>query len=225
MQLNTFYQSKKWIDLVTQLKLERVSDDGVLYCEHCGKPIVKAYDCIGHHKIELNDANVNDFNVSLNPNNIILIHHKCHNQIHERFGHEQPKKVYCVYGAPCSGKTTWVKENAGVDDLILDVDSIWECISNNERYIKRNRLKQNVFLIRDCILDQIKTRYGKWKHAYIVTGENLESQRDRMRDIYGAEFININTSKEECIKRLHDNPNGRDVETWENYINEYFECN
>ena len=109
--------------------------------------------------------------------------------------------------------------------MILDVDSIWECISNNERYIKRNRLKQNVFLIRDCILDQIKTRYGKWKHAYIVTGENLESQRDRMRDIYGAEFININTSKEECIKRLHDNPNGRDVETWENYINEYFECN
>lgn len=216
MRLNTFYQSKQWIDLVTQLKLERVSDDGVLYCEHCGKPIVKAYDCIGHHKIELNDANVNDFNVSLNPNNIMLIHHKCHNEIHERFGHEQPKKVYCVYGAPCSGKTTWVKENAGVDDLILDVDNIWECISNNERYIKRNRLKQNVFLIRDCILDQIKTRYGKWKRAYIIGGYSYKMDRERLQQQTGCEFIFIDEKKEICLSRAKS-------KEWNEYIEEWFE--
>lgn len=216
MQLSTFYQSRKWTNLVKRLKLERVGDDGVLYCEHCGKPIVKPYDCIGHHKIELTEANVNDFNVSLNPNNIMLIHHKCHNEIHERFGHEQPKKVYCVYGAPCSGKTTWVKENAGADDLILDMDNIWECISNNGRYIKRNRLKQNVFVIRDCILDQIKTRYGKWKNAYIIGGYPYKMDRERLQQQTGCEFIFIDEKKETCLSRSRN-------KEWDKYIDEWFE--
>ena len=99
--LQTFYRSKEWENLLEQLKLERVNSDGQIICEHCGKPITLKYDCIGHHKIELNDLNVNDYNISLNPDNIMLIHFKCHNKIHERFnGFKQ--QVYIVYGSPCS---------------------------------------------------------------------------------------------------------------------------
>ena len=52
--LNNFYKSKEWESLLEQLKLERVNSEGEIVCEHCHKPIVKKYDCIGHHKIELN---------------------------------------------------------------------------------------------------------------------------------------------------------------------------
>lgn len=52
--LSNFYKSKQWEDLLEQLKLERVDSNGDIVCEHCHKPIVKKYDCIGHHKIELN---------------------------------------------------------------------------------------------------------------------------------------------------------------------------
>ena len=96
------YKSKEWQNLLQNLKLERVNDEGKLICEHCGEEIVKAYDCIGHHKIPLTNANVNDYSISLNPNNIMLIHFKCHNKVHNRFGYELPKKVYIVYGSPCS---------------------------------------------------------------------------------------------------------------------------
>ena len=52
--LSNFYKSKEWEALLEQLKLDRVGEAGILECEHCHKPIVKKYDCIGHHKIELN---------------------------------------------------------------------------------------------------------------------------------------------------------------------------
>lgn len=167
--LNNFYKSKEWEALLEQLKLERVNSDGDIICEHCHKPIIKKYDIIGHHKEELTEGNVNNYDISLNSNNIMLIHFRCHNQIHERFGYEQPKKVYIVYGSPCSGKSTWVRENATKDDLILDIDSIWECVSACDKYHKPNRLKANVFGIRDTMLDQVRCRIGQWKkHLLLV---------------------------------------------------------
>lgn len=211
--LNNFYKSREWVDLVSLLKLERVSDDGILYCEHCGKPIIKAYDCIGHHIKELTETNVNDYEISLNPDNIMLIHHKCHNIIHERWGYERAKRVYCVYGAPCSGKRTWVHDNAGIDDIILDIDSIWHMISVSE--MKRERLKQNVFGIRDCILDQIRMRYGKWKNAYIVGGYPMRMDRERLAQRINCEFIFIDESRETCISRAKND----DIK----FIDEWFE--
>lgn len=214
--LKNFYKSDKWRSLINQLRLERVSHDGILYCVHCDKPIVKAYDCIGHHIDELTEANVNDYSISLNPDNIILIHHRCHNIIHERFGHEKPKQVFLVYGAPCSGKTTWVHDNAGPDDLILDIDNIWEMITVNERYVKRDRLKSNVFAIRDCILDQIKIRNGKWKNAYIIGGYPLRMDRDRMEHLYGCQPVFIDEPYDVCISRAKNNE-------WKKYIDEWFD--
>ncbi|MCC0638373.1 HNH endonuclease [Clostridioides sp. ES-S-0001-02] len=213
-----FYKSKEWKKLIETLKLERVADDGILYCEHCHKHIVKAYDCIAHHKLELNSNNINDFNISLNPNNIILVHHKCHNEIHNRFGSSTFKKVYMVYGSPCSGKTSYVKEVAGKNDLILDIDNIWQCISANDRYIKPNTLKTNVFNIRDLILDMIKCRTGKWNNAYVVGGYPLKMERERLEKMIGCEFIFINTSKEECLLRAANRP-----EEYKKYITDWFE--
>lgn len=213
--LNSFYKSTEWRNLIERLKLERVNADGDLICEHCGKPIIKAYDCIAHHKTELNDSNVNDFNISLNPENIMLIHFRCHNKIHERFGFVG-RKVYIVYGAPCSGKSTFVNENARQDDLILDVDNLWQMISKNERYKKPNRLKQNVFGLRDCLLEQIKMRVGDWRTAWVVGGYPLKTERERLADILGAELVFIDETKEKCLLRA------KKREGWENFIEDYF---
>lgn len=217
MDKQQFYKSKIWKNFVQQVKLERVEDDGYIHCTICGKPIIKKYDCIGHHKIELTEKNVNDYNISLNPNNVELIHFKCHNREHHRFGFEE-QKVYCVYGSPCSGKTTWVKENAGNDDLILDIDSIYEMISNNDRYIKNNRIATNVFGIRDCMIDMIKMRRGKWVNAFIIGGYPLIMERERLSNQVRCEFIFIDTEKEICLERAK--LRGSD---WERYVNEWFD--
>lgn len=211
--LDNFYKSREWEKLRKIIIDERTNADGYVICEHCGKPIYKKYDCIAHHKIELTEENVNDYSVSLNPENIELIHFRCHNEEHRRFGGFS-QRVFLVYGSPCSGKTTFVKANAQPDDLILDMDSIWECISVSDRYHKPNRLKQNVFGIRDCIIDQIRTRLGMWRDCYVIGGYPLRTDRDRLCDMLRAEPIFIEESKEVCLARCENEKWKRFVEDW-----------
>lgn len=214
--MTRFYKSKEWLDLIKQLRLERVNEEGLLICEHCGKPIFKPYDCIAHHKIELTSANEHDMNVALNPNNIMLIHHRCHNIIHERFEGNRPQEVFIVYGSPCSGKTTWVHENASKDDLIIDIDSMWECLSVCDKYEKPNRLKANVFGVRDALLEQVKMRVGTWKRAYIIGGYPLRMERERLSDRLGAKLVFIDETKEICLSRAKN-------KAWEKYICDWFD--
>ena len=127
--LNTFYQSKEWINFRRVLIDERTNENGEVICAECGLPIYKRYDIIAHHRQELTEDNINDIDVALNPDNIELIHFKCHNKQHQRFdGFRQ--YVYIVHGAPCSGKSSYVNDNAYDDDLILDLDCIWESVYN-----------------------------------------------------------------------------------------------
>lgn len=217
LTLDNFYQSKKWVGLIGTLRAERVGSDGVLRCAHCGKPIIKAYDCIGHHKVELTPANVNDYSISLNPDNILLVHHKCHNMIHERFGHERAKEVWLVYGAPCSGKRAFVESVAGRDDLVLDMDSIWQMVSINDRYIKPNRLKTNVFMIRECMFDMIRMRTGRWKRAYIIGGYPFAMDRERLIQSMRCKTVFIDETKETCLQRAKESGRtgyDRFIEDW-----------
>lgn len=194
---------------------ERSGEDGLLICEACGKPILKKYDCIAHHKIPLTDENVDDYTISLNPDNIALIHFKCHNKEHRRYGGFY-QEVFLVWGSPCAGKSTWVNDNANDDDLILDVDRIWEAVCNRSRLEKPDRLKANVFGIRDTMLDQIRTRTGYWRNAYVVGTYPVKSDRDRLCDLLGAREVYIEATEEECLARAPS-------KEWETYIREWYE--
>lgn len=193
---NNFYRSKVWESFRERLINERTKND-LLICAHCGKPILKKYDCIGHHKIELTDENINDFSISLNPENVDLIHFKCHNELHERW--QGTQAVYIVWGSPRAGKTTWVEENAHPDDLILDLDKIWNALCISEDH--PGRIKANVFGIRDTIIDQIRMRKGTWRNAYVIGGYPHDTDRQRLADLLRAELIHIDTPKDICLKR------------------------
>lgn len=218
--LERFYKSKEWRDLTTALKLERVNDEGLIICEHCGKPIIKAYDCIAHHKEFLTEENVTDANIALNPDNIALVHHGCHNKIHVRNGFDR-RHVYLVYGSPLSGKSTFVMDNKEPGDLIVDVDRIWDCVSA-VGYEKPDCLKSVVFGIRDELMHAVKVRRGKWNTSYIIGGFPLISDRERIQRETGAELIFIDTPYEECINRLETLDDGRDPVKWKGYIDEWW---
>jgi len=127
-----FYKSQDWADCKAQVTQARLKD-GALYCEHCGKVIVKNFNpaannnagaIVYHHKVYLNNYNVNDASISINPDNIAILHWQCHNEVHNRFNgvSTQPeKKVYLITGASCSGKTSFVKERVQPNDVVLDI--------------------------------------------------------------------------------------------------------
>lgn len=210
--LNSFYRSPEWVKLRGQLMLERVDSNGDVVCEHCHKPIVKAYDCIGHHKVHLTEANVNDYTISLNPDNVALVHHRCHNEIHNRFG-AWTRHVYIVYGSPCSGKTTYVNEHALKDDLIIDIDRIYEAV-NNER---SNRLYDNVMQVYRLLVDMVKTRNGRWVNAWIIRGFPLKGERERLASQVDGELVYIDTDRDTCLERAY-----RRAEGYDRFVNDWW---
>lgn len=222
--LSEFYTSDLWRKFRKNLILERINkSDGLIYDEFSGKPILNTYDIVLHHIQPLTMRNVNDFTISLNPENIMIVTHKSHNEIHKRFGYCTQQKVYYVYGAPCSGKSTFVNDNRGNSDIVFDIDNIWECLTGGERYFKPPALNKNVFAVRDCVLDMIKTRYGKWERAWIIEGGARKADRERRIKSLGAEPIFIDTDKKTCLMRLaNDEKRIKYVDEWTTYIEQYF---
>lgn len=223
--LSSFYLSSEWRSLRASLLNERVNPkDGMLYDEYSGQPLINAYDIVAHHKIPLTMQNVNDASISLNPENIMLVSHRSHNEIHARYGFTTQKKVYYVYGAPCSGKSSFVANSKGNSDLIVDIDLIWQAVTGGEMYFKPDALKTIVFQLRDSLLEMVKTRTGKWERAWIIEGGAVKSSRMRRIEALGAEAIFIPADKETCLQRLASDDNRalvRDV--WANYIEQWFE--
>lgn len=216
--LETFYKSKDWQKLIDVIKLERVDKNGQLICAHCGKPIVDKYDCIAHHTIFLTDENVNRADISLNPELIQLVHHRCHNRIHNKLGYTK-REIYLVYGCPLSGKSTYVSTVAEPGDLIIDINSLWKAVSGCPE--KPKVLNSVVFGMRDYLIDCVKYRVGKWDNCYIIGGYPLISERERICKTLGAREIFIDVSKEECISRLNNSENLNKAD-YLDYINEWW---
>lgn len=217
------YTSTEFRTLRKTLMAERADENGVLRCEYCQKPIIKDYECIAHHKTEVTANNLNDPSVTLNPENIQLVHLRCHNLIHDRFGYSQ-KKVYFVWGAPCSGKSTFVKAQKMPGDLVVDIDLIWQAITGGEKYTKPEQLKQNVFMTRDALLEQVKTRAGKWRQAYVISAEPRRRVREGYIEALNAEPIYLTIDRETALKRLYGDTERISVRSsWEIYINNFFD--
>lgn len=68
-----FYNSKQWL---STRELYKLSKFGI--CERCKYPNANHI----HHKIVLNEYNINDLDVTLNFKNLELLCHECHNQEH-----------------------------------------------------------------------------------------------------------------------------------------------
>lgn len=219
--LSTFYKSKEWRKLLEQLRLERITEDGCVMCEYCEKPIIKAYDMIGHHKVELTEENVNDFDVSLNPENISFVHHRCHNYIHNKLGYSV-REVFLVYGPPLSGKRTWVQNNMSEGDLLVDIDDLWSAVSGCNRYQKPKKLNAVVFRLRDALMDAVRYRVGRWNNAYVVGGYPLQSERERLIKELGAREVFIDVPEDECIARVDTLDEIKDKDEYKNYIREWF---
>jgi hypothetical protein len=217
--LKSFYASQRWITFRLGLINERGNT-----CSRCNQRIAKSRDIIGHHKVELTPENVHDYSISLNPDLVELVCFDCHNKEHYRFGQRAPKQVFLVYGPPMSGKTTFVKQNMTRGDLVVDIDKLYAAVSLLPSYDKPDNLLINVRGIHNQLIDNIKTRYGKWNNAWVIGGYADKYKREKTAEDLGAEIIFCDISLEECLSRLRTDPDRvYRQEEWEGYIRKWFE--
>lgn len=192
-EIDAFYHSKAWRDLSYLLRLKSGK------CQRCGR-VADMKQLHAHHKVSLTPSNVNDTTISLNPDNIEILCNSCHDEEHNRFGYTE-HHIYIIYGAPCSGKTTYALERMSNNDIIVDLDMIYEMLTGQDGHEHSDGLRFIAFKIRDTLYDIIKTRYGRFNDAYIVAGLPHRGEREALARRLGAELVHINTSEGECIKR------------------------
>lgn len=216
--LQAFYSSDVWITF----RLRLIAERGNL-CEHCGQFIADATDITAHHIIELTPENVHNHLISLNSANVMLVHSDCHNQIHQRFGY-QSKRVFVVWGAPLSGKSTFVAANARRGDLVVDMDRLFEAITMQPSFDKPDALFTNVTGLYNLLIDNIQTRYGKWHNAWVVGGFADKYKREKLITDLGAEGVFCRTSKVECLARLATDTARQPYKAeWTRYIEDWFD--
>lgn len=224
--LTQFYTGREWRSFRKALIAGRIGKDGFIRDELTGKPIMRDCDMVLHHKVELTLQNVNDRSVSLNPENIMVVTPKSHNEIHNRWGGRlkpYQRKVYLIYGSPLAGKSTFVRENMLPGDLVLDMDKLWEAMSGERPFVKPSSIKPVVFNARNAIFDSIRTRAGSWQNAWVIEGAPLLGERMRRIEALGAEPILIGATIEECLDRLDADPRRTEVrEQWKGYIEYWF---
>lgn len=219
--IHAFYCRKDYLDLAQACKIK---SGGV--CSKCGG-VFDISELRPHHKVELTLDNIDDVNVTLNPDNIEVLCHDCHNAAHKRFGYTVgAKRVYLVYGSPCAGKTTYVNSVATRNDLIVDLDKIHRAICICGLYDKPDATKRVAFNVRDYLLDEVRTATPrrKWQDAYIIGTYPDRIDRDMFVQDYGAELVHIDTSKEECIKRAYQDTERSSIrDAVIGWINAYWE--
>lgn len=216
--LKSFYASEAW----QTFRLLIINQRG-LRCEHCGRRVARARDLTLHHIIELTPENVHDVMIALNPDNVMVVHHDCHNKIHKRFGYRFEKGVYIVFGPPLAGKKTYVQEYKGHSDLVVDIDKLYRAVSMLPDYDKPNELLANVRGIHNLLIDNIRTRYGKWHSAWVIGGYADKYKREKLATDLGAELVYCEASLEVCLSRLDRDLDRRyRKDEWTRYIEKWF---
>lgn len=115
--------------------------------------------------------------------------------------------VYLIYGSPCSGKSTYIKEHIQRGDLVCDVDLIYGAITNSIPHDAELYTHEVACELDSVLKDIIRDRKGKWENAYVVSIANTEEKLQQAKGrIKADECIFIDTPYEVCMERAKERP-------------------
>lgn len=115
--------------------------------------------------------------------------------------------VYLIYGSPCSGKTTYVKEHFKAGDIVCDVDRLYAALCFNEEHKEELYAQEVAKELNKSLLDIVRDRIGHWKNAYVVSLANTpEKLQKAMERVNADQAIYIDTPYEVCMERAKERP-------------------
>lgn len=208
-----FYNSDKWKHCRDVYINARLLKDGGM-CERCHEQTGAEL----HHIEHLSIFNINNPDITLNPDNLMWLCKDCHFAMHKEsimqgFAKRKKKKVlnesgvwfddtgrphkqeiYIVWGSPASGKSTYVNAHKFDTDMVVDLDRIKSAIGETDNLIK------TAFDIRDFIYSLVEKKQIDCKRIWIVAGLPKRQQRKELQERFNANMIFIDKTYDECIE-------------------------
>lgn len=129
--------------------------------------------------------------------------------------------VKLVYGAPCSGKSTYVRDNADDEDIIYDCDKILAAITTKKDHsVTESEIRFVASDIRYSLLESSSNR--KVETFWMIASYPTESVL-KLIENFEYEKIFINATMQECLARLENDETRPDKEKWKEIIQKWFE--
>ena len=241
-----FYKSKAWQGTRDAYVAERVRLDGGL-CERCGSKTDNPGEEL-HHKIPLTPQNINDHNITLNPDNLQWLCKDCHFIVHrelilEQFARARRAKqkivhngcyfndegeliqmqVHIVHGSPASGKTTYVRQHMQPGDLVVDLDAIKQAISLQPGREAPDNLLSVAIGVRDYLYQLIEERAVDCCNVWVIASLPHKQEREELAQRLDALLIHCPAGYHECIERAGNDSDRRDKLFQRALIDKYFE--
>ena len=115
--------------------------------------------------------------------------------------------VYLVYGSPCSGKSTYIKEHMKRGDLICDADLLYGAISQQNQHDAELYTHEVACKLDRALKDIIRDREGNWGDAYVVSLANTDERlKADMERVNADEAVFIGTPFDVCMERAKGRP-------------------
>ena len=230
-----FYNSKEW-----KLMREYIFKKYFGLCDECGKPGEEV-----HHIEWLKPTNIEDTSITLGEDNLVLLCKDCHFNIHKKtnplsknfkkkkkitnngtYFDEQGNlcecKTYIIYGAPASGKSTYVKEHKKEGDLVYDLDLIMQALSMEDKSNIYDNLLDIALGIRDYIYTRIESKTVDSKNIWVIGLLPNQDERNELAERLEAELIYIESTMQECIERINNDNERKNKELQKYLIEKWF---
>ena len=129
-------------------------------------------------------------------------------------------KVITVWGPPAAGKTTYVADNMGRNDMVFDYDKLMEQVSGRQLYDHNDNLLSYLTGFRGLILSKLAEERNI-DTAWIIASYPREALRQTL-DGLGAEYVLLDPGKETCANRIREDPL-RDNTEWLAVLDRWYE--
>lgn len=111
--------------------------------------------------------------------------------------------VTLVCGAPGAGKTTWVRSQASLSDVVIDLDEIKARISG----VPVHQTPNDIELLRKALIDRNKQLTELWlkrpdQRVFFITGSPEARERRFWRRMLGCDVVVIDPGFHEVRERI-----------------------
>jgi len=124
---------------------------------------------------------------------------------------------FVIAGAPCSGKSSFVRATAQPGDLIYDYDDLHRALSGLGSHQHLASIRPYVLAARDAIFHQLEA-HGQ-QSAFVITSSPRRAEVEALANRLSAELVLLSVSLADAHQRadLDERP-----EVWHAYIENWF---
>ena len=107
--------------------------------------------------------------------------------------------LHIITGAPCSGKSTYVREHAKAGDVRVDFDVIAQALGSDVDHQAEGAIRDCAFKARSAAINYL-IEHADECEGWIIHSDPADWQREAYEKV-GAEFVDLDTDMQTCLDR------------------------